>query len=48
MNLEQNSVLDPDVFGPPGSGSIIDLYGSESGSFHQQAQMKKNLESTVL
>ncbi len=27
---------DPYVFGPPGSGSVIILYGS--GSFHQQAK----------
>jgi hypothetical protein len=25
---------DPNVFGPPGSGSISQRYGSESGSFH--------------
>jgi hypothetical protein len=32
------SVPDPDVFGPPGSGSVIYLYGSRSGPFHQQAK----------
>ncbi len=36
------SVVDPYVFGPPGSGSDIILYGS--GSFHQHAKnVKKNL-----
>jgi hypothetical protein len=38
------SVADPDpsdpyVFGPPGSGSISQMYGSESGSFYHQAKI---------
>jgi hypothetical protein len=42
---------DPYVFRPPGSasGSIIYLYGSGSGSLHQQAKTRrKTLISTVL
>jgi hypothetical protein len=40
-----SSVVDPEdpyVFGPPGSGSVMDLYGSGSGSvsFHQQEEKK--------
>jgi hypothetical protein len=38
-----DSVVDPDVFGPPESGSVIILYGS--GSFYQQ-KSKKNLAFT--
>ncbi len=39
------SVMDPDVFGPP--GSVIILYAS--GSFHQQAKIvRKTLISTIL
>ncbi len=43
------SVVDPDpyVFGPPGSGSFIILFGSGSGSgyFHQQAKkVRKNID----
>jgi hypothetical protein len=51
----RNSVPDPHVFGPPGSGSgfIRQMYGpgpgSGSGSFHHQAKnerkIKKNLDS---
>ncbi len=44
-----HGVLDPnpDVFGPPGSGSVIILYGS--GSFHQQAKkVRKTLISTTV
>ncbi len=39
-----NSVVDPDLYvlGPPGSGSVNILFGygfgSESGSFYQQAK----------
>jgi hypothetical protein len=47
-----NSVPDPDphVFGPPGSGSISQRYGSGSGNgsgsfFHQAKKSKKNLDS---
>ncbi len=52
------SVADPDppdlhVFGPPGSGSASQRYGSRSGScsgsgsgyFYHHAKMKKNLDS---
>ncbi len=60
-SLQDCSVLDPDlnpdpdphVFGPPGSRSFRQMYGSESesgsGSFYHQAKKnKKNLDSTVL
>jgi hypothetical protein len=50
-----NSVADPDldlpdphVFGPPGSGSISQRYGSGSGSFYQAKIIRKTLISTVL
>ncbi len=42
---------DPYVFGPPGSGSIIQRYGSGSGSgsfYHQAKIVRKPLISTVL
>jgi hypothetical protein len=39
--ISSDSVPDPYVFEPPGSGSLIILYESGSGSFHQQA---KNLK----
>jgi hypothetical protein len=34
------SVADPDpyVFGPPGSGSVSQMYGSGSGSFYHQSK----------
>jgi hypothetical protein len=55
-SLQDCSVLDPDsnpdpdshVFGPPGSGSFRQMYGSESGSgsfYHQAKKIKKNLDS---
>jgi hypothetical protein len=31
--------LDPYVFGPPGSGSFSQTYGSGSGSFHHKAKI---------
>jgi hypothetical protein len=51
-----NSVADPDppdphVFGPPGSGSISQRYGSGSGSgsfYHQAKKIKKTLIPTAL
>jgi hypothetical protein len=51
-----SSVLDPDpnppdpnVFGPPGSGSISQRCGSGSGSFYHQAKIvRKTLILTVL
>jgi hypothetical protein len=51
---EKTSVADPDpsdpyVFGPPGSGSISQKFGSGSESFYQQAKMvRKTLIPTVL
>jgi hypothetical protein len=37
---------DPHVFGPPGSGSTSQRYGSRSGSFYHHAKnSKKNLAS---
>jgi hypothetical protein len=40
---------DPHVFGPPGSGSTSQRYGSGSGSFYQQAKIvRKTLIPTVL
>ncbi len=37
---------DPHVFGPPGSGSTSQRYGSGSGSFYTHAKIvKKNLDS---
>ncbi len=45
------SVADPDphVFGPPGSGSISQRYGSGSGSFYHQAKkVRKTLIPTAL
>ncbi len=40
-NTVSSSVPDPDprVFGPPGSGSISQSYGSWYGSFHHQAKI---------
>jgi hypothetical protein len=42
--------VDPCIFGPPGSGFVIILYGSGSGSgyLHPQAKNKKTLISTIL
>jgi hypothetical protein len=34
---------DPHVFGPPGSGSVSQRYGSESGSFYDQAKIVRHL-----
>jgi hypothetical protein len=43
----ERQVADPYVFGPPGSGSVSQRYGS--GSFHHQAKIvRKALISTVL
>ncbi len=40
---------DPHVFGPPGSGSISQRYGSGSGSFYHQAKIvRKTLIPTFL
>jgi hypothetical protein len=40
---------DPHVFGPPGSGSTSQRYGSGSGSFYHQAKIvRKTLIPTVL
>ncbi len=40
---------DPPVFGPPGSGSISQRYGSGSGSFYHHAKIvRKTLFSTIL
>ncbi len=40
---------DPHVFGPPGSGSIIQRYGSGSGSFSNYAKIvRKTLITTIL
>jgi hypothetical protein len=40
---------DPYVFGPPGSGSISQKYGSGSGSFYHQAKIvRKTLIPTAL
>jgi hypothetical protein len=40
---------DPHVFGPHGSGSISQRYGSGSGSFYHEANIvRKTLISTVL
>jgi hypothetical protein len=47
----QSSVRDPDphVFGPPGSGSTSQRYGSGSRSFcHQAKIVRKTLIPTVL
>jgi hypothetical protein len=50
----ESSVPDPDpdqpdpyVFGPFGSGSISQMYGSES-FYHQAKKVRKNLIPTVL
>jgi hypothetical protein len=48
---EEISVADPDphVFGPPGSGSTSQRYGSGSGSFYHHAKIvRKNLIPTIL
>ncbi len=43
-----SSVAVPDVFEPPGSGSVSTRYGSVSGSFQPQAKiMRKTLIPTV-
>jgi hypothetical protein len=40
---------DPHAFGPPGSGSISERYGSGSGSFYQHAKIvRKTLIPTAL
>jgi hypothetical protein len=40
---------DPHVFGPPGSETNSQRYGSGSGSFHQQVKIvRKTLIPTVL
>ncbi len=44
---------DPHVFGPPGSGSISQRYGSGSGSgsgsfYHQAKKVRKTLIPTAL
>jgi hypothetical protein len=47
-NPDPNPDLDPPdpyVFGPPGSGSICQRYGSGSGSFTSWKISKKNLDS---
>jgi hypothetical protein len=42
-------LLNPHVFGPPGSGSTSQRYGSGSGSFYHQAKIvRKTLIPTVL
>jgi hypothetical protein len=43
------SVADPDVFGPPGSGSVNQMYDSGSGAFYRQSKIvgNKNLDSSV-
>jgi hypothetical protein len=49
-----SSVADPDppdphVFGPPGSGSTSQRYGSGSGSFYHHAEIvRKTLIPTIL
>jgi hypothetical protein len=54
MINEETSVPDSDppdlhVFGPPGSGSTSQRYGSGSGSFYHQAKIvRKTLIPTVL
>jgi hypothetical protein len=51
QNSKKTSVADPDpyVFGPPGSGSISQSYGSGLGSFYHQAKIeRKTLVPTVL
>ncbi len=50
-SIVQDSVADPDphVFGPPGSGSTSQRYGSGSGSFYHHAKIvRKALISTIL
>jgi hypothetical protein len=52
----KNSVPDPYVFGPPGSGFVSQRYGSDSGfgfrsrsgSFHHQIKIRKTLISSLL
>jgi hypothetical protein len=40
---------DPHVFGPPGSGSTSQMYGSGSGSFYHHAKkVRKTLIPTFL
>jgi hypothetical protein len=48
LMLETTSVADPYVFGPPGSGSNSQRYGSGSGSgtFYHQAKIVKILSKT--
>jgi hypothetical protein len=46
LSLAASNVVDPELYGHPGSGSVIILYGS--GSFHQQAKVRKALISTLL
>ncbi len=51
VSMVKTSVPDPDpqVYGPPGSGSISQRYGSGSGSFYHQAKIVwKTLIPTVL
>jgi hypothetical protein len=39
---------DPNIFGPPGSGSISQRYGSGSGSFCHAKTVRKTLIPTIL
>ncbi len=54
IRIQKSSVADPDpldpyVFGPSGSGSISQRYGSKFGSFYHQAKIvRKTLIPTVL
>jgi hypothetical protein len=39
-------LMDPYVFGPPGSGSVSHRYGLGSGPYYHQAKIvRKNLDS---
>jgi hypothetical protein len=38
-----NNVADPEVFGPPGSGSLSTRYGSGYESFYHQAKIVRKI-----
>ncbi len=49
LSLVFSSVADPYVFGPPGSGSFSQRFGSGSRSFYHQAKIvRKTLIPTAL
>jgi hypothetical protein len=49
ISIADPDPLDPHVFGPPGSGSISQMYGSGSESFYRHVKItRKTLVPTIL